>query len=100
MQLDPQLLEILACPNCHASLRVDDAAQARHGFQIDDHESAVVEADHAQQVDILELARHRFGRFLGIEDAVVVAHAAGLVDDQHHGAILFRALRRLLGLDG
>jgi uncharacterized protein YbaR (Trm112 family) len=27
VQLDPQLLEILACPNCHASLRVDDAAQ-------------------------------------------------------------------------
>jgi len=27
MQLDPQMLEILACPNCHASLRVDEAAQ-------------------------------------------------------------------------
>ncbi|MGZ4594343.1 MAG: Trm112 family protein [Actinomycetes bacterium] len=27
MQLDPQLLEILACPQCHAPLRVDDAAQ-------------------------------------------------------------------------
>lgn len=26
MQLDPQLLEILACPQCHATLRVDDAA--------------------------------------------------------------------------
>ncbi len=27
MQLDPRLLEILACPNCHAPLRADDAAQ-------------------------------------------------------------------------
>jgi uncharacterized protein YbaR (Trm112 family) len=27
VQLDPQLLEILACPQCHARLRVDDAAQ-------------------------------------------------------------------------
>jgi uncharacterized protein len=27
MQLDPQLLEILACPQCHATLRVDEAAQ-------------------------------------------------------------------------
>jgi uncharacterized protein len=27
MQLDPQLLEILACPQCHAPLRVDDAAE-------------------------------------------------------------------------
>jgi uncharacterized protein YbaR (Trm112 family) len=27
VQLDPQLLAILACPQCHASLRVDDAAQ-------------------------------------------------------------------------
>jgi uncharacterized protein len=27
MQLDPQLLEILACPQCHAALRVDDDAQ-------------------------------------------------------------------------
>jgi uncharacterized protein YbaR (Trm112 family) len=26
MQLDPQLLEILACPQCHAALRVDDQA--------------------------------------------------------------------------
>jgi uncharacterized protein YbaR (Trm112 family) len=25
VQLDPQLLEILACPQCHATLRVDDA---------------------------------------------------------------------------
>lgn len=27
MQLDPRLLEILACPRCHAALRVDDEAQ-------------------------------------------------------------------------
>lgn len=27
MQLDPRLLEILACPQCHAGLRVDDEAQ-------------------------------------------------------------------------
>jgi uncharacterized protein len=27
VQLDPQLLEILACPQCHASLRADDEAQ-------------------------------------------------------------------------
>ena len=28
MQLDPRLLEILACPQCHAELRVDgDAAE-------------------------------------------------------------------------
>ena len=27
MQLDPQLLEILACPRCHSPLRVDDPAQ-------------------------------------------------------------------------
>ncbi|MDQ1643354.1 MAG: uncharacterized protein QOJ90_2705 [Actinomycetota bacterium] len=26
MQLDPQLLEILACPQCHSTLRVDEAA--------------------------------------------------------------------------
>ena len=26
MQLDPRLLEILACPQCHAELRVDDEA--------------------------------------------------------------------------
>lgn len=26
MNLDPGLLEILACPKCHAALRVDDAA--------------------------------------------------------------------------
>lgn len=26
MKLDPELLEILACPVCHASLRVDDPA--------------------------------------------------------------------------
>jgi uncharacterized protein YbaR (Trm112 family) len=26
MNLDPSLLEILACPACHASLRVDDEA--------------------------------------------------------------------------
>lgn len=26
MNLDPKLLEILACPNCRADLRVDDAA--------------------------------------------------------------------------
>ena len=27
MNLDPELLEILACPNCRAALRVDDAAE-------------------------------------------------------------------------
>jgi uncharacterized protein len=27
VQIDPQLLEILACPQCHAPLRVDEAAQ-------------------------------------------------------------------------
>ena len=27
MQLDPRLLEILACPQCHATLRVDEEAQ-------------------------------------------------------------------------
>ena len=27
MQLDPRLMEILACPNCHAPLRADDAAE-------------------------------------------------------------------------
>lgn len=27
MQLDPRLLEILACPQCRSALRVDDAAQ-------------------------------------------------------------------------
>lgn len=27
MNLDPALLEILACPKCHAELRVDDAAE-------------------------------------------------------------------------
>jgi uncharacterized protein YbaR (Trm112 family) len=27
VQLNPQLLEILACPQCHSRLRVDDAAQ-------------------------------------------------------------------------
>jgi uncharacterized protein len=26
VNLDPALLEILACPDCHAPLRVDDAA--------------------------------------------------------------------------
>lgn len=26
MNLDPALLDILACPKCHAPLRVDDAA--------------------------------------------------------------------------
>jgi uncharacterized protein YbaR (Trm112 family) len=26
MNLDPGLLELLACPSCHAALRVDDAA--------------------------------------------------------------------------
>ena len=26
MQLDPTLLEILACPQCHSSLRADDQA--------------------------------------------------------------------------
>jgi uncharacterized protein YbaR (Trm112 family) len=26
MNLDPALLELLACPSCHAALRVDDAA--------------------------------------------------------------------------
>jgi uncharacterized protein YbaR (Trm112 family) len=26
VQLDPHLLEILACPQCHSTLRVDDAA--------------------------------------------------------------------------
>ncbi|HVA61319.1 MAG TPA: Trm112 family protein [Mycobacteriales bacterium] len=26
MNLDPSLLEILACPDCHAPLRVDDDA--------------------------------------------------------------------------
>ena len=28
MQLDPRLLDILACPQCHAPLRVDDADDA------------------------------------------------------------------------
>ena len=27
MDLDPALLEILACPKCHAPLRPDDAAE-------------------------------------------------------------------------
>ncbi len=27
MNLDPALLEILACPKCHADLRVDEAAE-------------------------------------------------------------------------
>jgi uncharacterized protein len=27
VDLDPALLEILACPNCRAELRVDDAAR-------------------------------------------------------------------------
>lgn len=27
MELDPKLLEILACPNCHAALRADESAQ-------------------------------------------------------------------------
>jgi uncharacterized protein len=27
VQLDPLLLEILACPRCHSTLRVDDEAQ-------------------------------------------------------------------------
>jgi uncharacterized protein YbaR (Trm112 family) len=27
VNLDPELLEILACPNCRAALRVDEAAE-------------------------------------------------------------------------
>lgn len=27
MNLDPMLLELLVCPNCHSPLRVDEAAQ-------------------------------------------------------------------------
>lgn len=27
MNLDPALLDILACPKCHSELRVDDAAE-------------------------------------------------------------------------
>ena len=27
VELAPELLEILACPNCHATLRVDEEAQ-------------------------------------------------------------------------
>jgi uncharacterized protein YbaR (Trm112 family) len=27
VKLDPALLDILACPNCHSELRVDDAAE-------------------------------------------------------------------------
>jgi uncharacterized protein len=27
VQLDPRLMEILACPQCHAALRADDAAE-------------------------------------------------------------------------
>jgi uncharacterized protein YbaR (Trm112 family) len=27
VNLDPELLEILACPNCRATLRVDEAAE-------------------------------------------------------------------------
>ena len=27
MQLDPRLLEILACPQCHSALRVDEPAE-------------------------------------------------------------------------
>jgi hypothetical protein len=27
VNLDPSLLEILACPNCRGELRIDDAAQ-------------------------------------------------------------------------
>ena len=27
MQLDPRLMEILACPVCHSSLRADEAAE-------------------------------------------------------------------------
>jgi uncharacterized protein YbaR (Trm112 family) len=27
VQLDPRLLEILACPQCHSTLRVDDEAE-------------------------------------------------------------------------
>jgi uncharacterized protein YbaR (Trm112 family) len=26
VQLDPRLMEILACPNCHSTLRADDEA--------------------------------------------------------------------------
>ena len=29
MQLDPRLLEILACPQCHAPLRADEAGARR-----------------------------------------------------------------------
>jgi uncharacterized protein YbaR (Trm112 family) len=27
MKLDPMLLEIIVCPDCHGDLRVDDAAE-------------------------------------------------------------------------
>ncbi len=27
MQLDPRLMEILACPQCHAALRADEQAE-------------------------------------------------------------------------
>ena len=39
MNLDPALLDVLACPACHASLRADDVAE----------DSAVLLVDEARQ---------------------------------------------------
>ena len=62
MGKNPKTIE----PLVPVDLVVDDAAQARHSFQVNHHEGAVIEAHHAQQIVVLELARHRLGGFLGL----------------------------------
>ena len=55
--------------------RVKPPANAADLGQWDDDEGANVESDDADEIVVVELARHRLGGLLGIEDTIVLAHA-------------------------
>src|SRR5919106_2700819 len=73
-------------------LTIKSAAKPAHRFERYDHERAGIETDDAEKIVVLELASDGLGGFLSIQDAVSFPHAAGLVDDQDHGAVFFLAL--------
>src|SRR6266850_1225743 len=73
-------------------LSIDNAPKLADGFQRYNHEGGNIEAYYPKKIIILELASDGFCGFLGVQDTVFFAHAAGLVYNKNYGSVLFLSL--------
>ncbi len=75
------------------------AANALDRRQWNHHERTDVKAHNAEKILFPELIADRFRRLFGIEQLVVLAHAARFIDDENQGPVFLLSLG-LFGLQG